>query len=314
MATSSRTVILAALAGNFLVAVTKFVAATLTGSSAMMSEGFHSLVDTSNEVLLLYGEHRAAKPPDELHPLGYGRELYFWSFVVAVMIFGLGAGLSIYEGAEHLRHPEPIADVLIAYVVLGLSFLFEGASWWIAFRAFRAASAELGLVEAARQSKDPPTFTVLFEDSAALAGLLIALAGTFLSSHFAMPVFDGIASIAIGLVLAAVAVFLARESKALLIGERADRATREAIVAVTTADPAVEAVNSLFTVHLGPQQVVAALSVDFRDGLSSEALEAAVERIERTIRRREPEVTALFVKPQARRQPAPAPAGSCRER
>jgi cation diffusion facilitator family transporter len=310
MAHSSRTVILAALVGNLLVAATKFVAAALTGSSAMMSEGFHSLVDTSNEVLLLYGQHRAARPPDELHPLGHGRELYFWSFIVAVMIFGLGAGLSIYEGADHLRRPVPITDPLIAYVVLALSFVFEAGSWWVAFRAFRDSAGGLGLVEAARQSKDPTTFTVLFEDSAALAGLVIAFAGTFLSSHFGMPVFDGIASIAIGVVLAGVASFLARESKALLIGERADRATREAIAAEAAADPAVEAVNSLFTVHLGPQQVVAALSIDFRDGLSAEEIERAVERLEHAIRRREPEVTALFIKPQARSRPAPASAGT----
>lgn len=294
----SKTVVYAALAGNLAIAVTKFIAAYLTGSSAMLSEGIHSMVDTSNEVLLLYGMRRAARPPDLSHPLGHGRELYFWSFIVALLVFALGAGVSIYEGVQHILRPEPTGNHATAFVVLGLSFLFEGVSWRVAVKEFGRTKGELGWIAAMRRSKDPTTFTVLVEDTAALLGLVIAFAGIAAGEFLEMPVLDGVASVGIGLVLAVTAAFLARESKGLLIGEEADPALQSDILAVAAADPAVAAANGVLTVQLGPRQVVAALSAEFDDRLSTSQIEAAVARLERAIRARRPEVSALFVKPQ----------------
>ena len=255
---SSKTAVYAALAGNRLVAATKGVAAALTGSSSMLSEAVHSLVDTGNEVLLLYGMHRAGKQATPEHPVGYGRELYFWSFIVAVLIFALGAGVSIFEGFAHLRNPEPVEQAWINYLVLALAFLFEGISWVVAFRQYRAAMGDMGFFEAFRKSKDPPTFMVLFEDSAALVGIVLAAAGTYASSSLGMPALDGWASIAIGVVLAVVAVLLAGESKSLLIGERADRELSDSILRVAGAQPSVARANGLITVQMAPDQIVAA--------------------------------------------------------
>jgi cation diffusion facilitator family transporter len=296
--TSSRTAVYAALAGNILVAATKLLAATWTGSSAMMSEAVHSIVDSGNEVLLLYGLHRAARRPDAQHPLGYGRELYFWSFIVALMIFALGAGVSIYEGIVHIRHPEPISHPAVNYVVLALAFVFEGASWVVSWRQFSAAKGSLGYYEAVRQSKDPPSFMVFFEDSAALAGIVIAAAGTFAAVRLRQPVFDGIASILIGVVLAAIALLLARESKSLLIGEHADRELSDSILRVAGAEESVTRANGVLTMQLAPDQIVAALSLDFEDHLTAAQIEDAVIDIERKIRAAHPQVVALFIKPQ----------------
>jgi len=218
---SSRTIIYAALAGNLLVAITKFAAAAWTGSSAMFSEGVHSVVDSGNELLLLYGMHRGATRPDHDHPLGYGREIYFWSFVAALLIFTLGAGVSVYQGVTHILHPKPIQNVLVSYIVLVLSALFEGTSWCFTLHKFKGKKRYSELFMAIRRSKDPPSFIVLLEDSAALIGLLIAFAGIYCSVHLNLPVFDGVASVLIGLVLAMTALVLARETKGLLIGERA---------------------------------------------------------------------------------------------
>src|SRR5207302_7473031 len=218
---ASKRVIYAALVGNLLVALTKFLTAGLTGSSAMASEAVHSLVDTGNEVLLLYGLRRAARPPDELHPLGHGRELYFWSFIVTILIFALGAGVSMYEGILHVIAPVPISNPVVNYVVLGLALVLEGTSWGVALKEFRAVKGKRGYFEAVRQSKDPTMFMVLFEDTAALIGVMIALAGIATSETFDLPVLDGAASIGIGVLLGVVAMFLAREAKGLLIGEPA---------------------------------------------------------------------------------------------
>jgi cation diffusion facilitator family transporter len=211
---SSRKVIYAAIADNLLVAATKFGAAAWTGSSAMLSEGVHSVVDTGNSLLLLYGLNRAKRSPDHDHPLGYGREIYFWSFVVAVLVFALGAGVSFYEGAAHVLNPEPIRNPVVNYAVLGLSALFDGATWWIALRNFKGRMKFSSLIGAIHNSKDPPSFMVLFEDSAALIGLFIAFAGTYLSVKLHSPIVDGFASILIGVVLAATAALLAWEPKA----------------------------------------------------------------------------------------------------
>jgi cation diffusion facilitator family transporter len=300
MASSSfKKVIYAALFGNLAIALTKFGAAWLTGSSAMTSEAVHSLVDTGNEVLLLYGIRRGAQPPDEFHPLGHGRELYFWSFIVAVLVFALGAGIAGYHGIERVLHPKPIVDPIINYVVLGFSFLFEGVSWRIAMKEFRAVKGELGYFAAMRQSKDPTSFIVLLEDSAALLGVLIALIGTYASQALDEAAFDGVASIGIGVVLGATAIFLARETKGLLIGESAHPGLTRSIRRIASEQPGIERVNELFTIHLAPRQVVAMLNVHFANTLTAGEVEAAVDMIERRIKSALPEVEAVFVKPQS---------------
>lgn len=298
----SKLVIFAAIAGNLLIAVTKFVAASLTGSSAMLSEGVHSLVDTGNGLLLLYGLHRAARPPDRMHPLGHGRELYFWSFIVALLVFALGAGVAFYEGIIHMLAPEPIENPLVNYVVLGLCMVFEGGSWLVALREFRRSKGDLGYIQAVRRSKDPSVYTVLFEDSAALLGLVIALIGISAAQYFEQPWLDGAASIGISLILGATAVFLARESKDLLMGEPALPDVQTAILSIAQADPAVEQANGVLTVHMGPEQIVAGLSLDFIDHLSAADIETCVERLEARLKAEVPQVTAVFVKPQTTRR------------
>ncbi len=295
---SNKRIIVAALAGNIAVAVAKFVAAVVTGSSAMVSEGVHSLVDCVNEGLLLYGTARADRPADRSHPFGYGRELYFWAFIVALLVLALGAGASLYEGVHHLQHPEPITRPLVNYVVLVASLLFEGASWIVAMRAFRASKGTLGYFEAFRRSKDPTNFTVLLEDSAALIGLLIALAGVSASHLLQEPMYDGIASIAIGCVLALSSLLLARETKALLLGESAHPHVRDAILRIAGEDPAVRTANGVITIQIGPENVIAALSAEFEDALTTPQIEACIDRIESAIKAAYPSVTSVFIKPQ----------------
>ncbi|RCS24993.1 cation transporter [Phyllobacterium salinisoli] len=294
----SRKVIYAALIGNLLIAVTKFIAAFFTGSSAMLSEGVHSLVDTGNELLLLYGLRRAARPPDLSHPFGHGRELYFWSFVVAVLVFALGAGISFYEGVVHILDPVPVRNPLVNYVVLALSALFEGVTWFIALKEFGRKKGRHGYLAAARRSKDPSVFTVLFEDSAALLGLAVAFAGIWAAQMLDMPILDGVASIGISFILAATAAFLARESKGLLMGEPAFPEVQAAVLAIVEADRAVQRANGVITVHLGPDQIVAMISVEFEDRLTAPEIEACVERIESRLKAERTDIVALFVKPQ----------------
>jgi cation diffusion facilitator family transporter len=264
----------------------------------MLSEGVHSLVDTSNELLLLWGMRQAARPPDAVHPFGHGRELYFWSFIVALLVFALGAGVSLFEGVSHLRHPEPMRDPSINYIVLGVSMLFEGTSWYIALREFHATKGSMGYFEAFRKSKDPTTFTVLLEDTAALLGLLIALTGVLCARVFSMPELDGMASIGIAVVLAIAATLLARESKGLLLGEPAHPKLRESLLEIAANDPGVGHVNGVLTVQMGPHTVVAALSAEFEDELTTPQIEQCIRRIENAVRSRHAEVTSLFVKPQ----------------
>lgn len=298
MASASHKVVYVALGGNLMIAIAKFVAAGLSGSSAMLSEGVHSLVDTVNEVLLLYGLHRAGMPPDRSHPFGYGRELYFWSFIVALLVLAAGAGVSFYEGVMHIREPEAIERPWINYAVLGVSFLFEGTSWLVALREFRARKGKLGYFEAFRLSKDPSTFTVLLEDSAALLGLLIALAGVVGAQAFGAPVLDGVASLGIAGVLASFALLLARETKGLLIGEPAHPRVSGSILAIAAADPGVHAANGVLTVQMGPNQVVATLSAEFEDALTTPQIEACINRIEAQAKTIHPELLSLFIKPQ----------------
>ena len=291
-------VIYAALAGNLLIAVTKLGAAAWTGSSAMMSEGVHSLVDTSNQGLLLYGIHRSKQPPDEQHPLGHGRELYFWSFIVALLIFSLGAGVSFYEGIAHIRHPVAVTDPTINYIVLAVSFVFESVTWVIAWRAFSKLRGPLGLIEAVKRSRDPTSFLVLFEDSAALIGILIALAGTASAEWFAMPELDGVASVGIAVLLAATAIFLARESKSLLLGEPAKRAVLAFIRKTVLDNPHVATIGRLVTVHLAPDQIVVALDVSFKDDLLASQIEMDIASLNDQLRTKHPEVVAVFVNPK----------------
>jgi cation diffusion facilitator family transporter len=294
---SSRTAIIAALIGNLLIAITKGIAAAISGSSAMLSEAVHSVVDTGNEVLLLYGQYRAGKPPDRTHPLGYGREIYFWSFVVALLIFALGAGVSFYEGIIHIRHPEPMTRPGLNFAVYAAAAVFEGVSWWFAWRTFQQARGGKGVMEAVRATKDPTTFMVLFEDSAALLGIAIAAIATALSVHFGAPWIDGTGSLLIGAVLATVAVLLARESKALLIGERATDELSDSLLEATRRQPGVRDVESILTSQLSPDQVIATLSVEFDDRLTVPQLEDLIGRIEAELRKEHPDLFRLFVRP-----------------
>jgi cation diffusion facilitator family transporter len=297
-AESSRLVIYAALAGNFLVAVTKLWAALWTGSSAMFSESIHSLVDMGNEFLLLYGLHRANQRPDHDHPLGYGREVYFWSFVVAVLIFTLGAGLSIYEGIHHILDPEPVENVLASYLVLLAAAIFEGCSWVLTLRKFKGGKRYAELPDEVRHSKDPPTFIVLLEDTAAILGIIAAFIGIWLSQHFSEPAWDGVASIVIGVILAATAAVLGQETKGLLIGERARQEVLDSILAEATSLDGVVGANGVLTVHLAPHQILAALSVEFEDELKTPQIEALVIDMETRLHALHPEIVALFIKPQ----------------
>lgn len=262
------------------------------------SEGVHSLVDTSNELLLLYGLRRASAPADAAHPFGYGREIYFWSFIVALLIFALGAGVSLYEGLRHLAHPLPLRDPTVNYAVLGLSFAFEGVSWHASWRELRRAETGGSVLDAIRRSKDPSTFTVFLEDSVALAGLVVAAIGIGLAHALGRPEADALASIAIAILLGAAAIFLARETKALLIGEPAHPHLRTSLLRIAVADRAIANANGVYTAQLGPDRVLAALSAEFRDGLLTEDIEACVCRLEAAIHEAHPEVVALFVKPQ----------------
>ena len=291
-------VVLAALAANLGIAVAKFVAAAITGSSSMLTEGVHSLVDSGNQALLLYGQHRGKRPPDVAHPFGYGRELYFWAFVVAILIFGLGAGVSVYEGWKHIAAPEPLHDPTINYVVLAVAFALEGSSWWIAMREFGAAKGDTGWWAAVKESKDPAGFVVLFEDSAALAGLLVAGVGVWASHAWGDPRIDGAASIVIGAILAVVAVFLAREAKGLLIGERADPAVIARVRAILERHPGIVTVNHVRTIHTAPDSIFVAISADFEDRLTMGEGEAMIEAIEHELKAAVPMLQSIYIRPE----------------
>ena len=298
-AQGSKKVIYAALVGNGLIAVTKFGAAAVTGSSAMLSEAVHSVVDTGNQILLLYGLKRAARPADGAHPFGYGMELYFWTFVVAILIFAVGAGISIYEGISKLLAPHPISSPHVNYIVLAIAMVFEAAAWWVAFKEFNRSKGRLGYLAAVRQSKDPTVFTVLFEDSAAMLGLIAAFIGIFLSDRLGMPALDGAASIVIGLILGGTAVLLAYESKGLLIGEGARPAVIAGIRKIASGKAGIERVNELLTMHLGPRDVLLTLSLDFDDQISAGQVERAISEMESEIKAAYPEVTRVFIEAQS---------------
>jgi len=294
-------VLYGALFANLGIAVAKFVAAGISGSSSMLSEGVHSLVDSGNQLLLLHGQSRAKQPPDRFHPFGYGRELYFWAFVVAILIFAVGAGVSLYEGWVHIADPEPLRDPTINYVVLGIAFLLEGVSWAIAVKAFGAKRGSASWWQAVRRSKDPAGFIVLFEDSAALLGLLIAAVGVWLSHATGDARIDGVASIAIGAVLAAVAMLLAREAKGLLIGESADPALIDAIWTMIEKRREISAVNHVRTIHTAPDSIFVAISADFDDRLTMGEGETLIEAIEAELKNAVPEISSIYIRPEKRR-------------
>jgi cation diffusion facilitator family transporter len=289
-------VLLIALGANVGIAVAKFVAAGITGSSAMLTEGVHSLVDSTNQLLLLYGQKRAAKAPDPLHPAGYGRELYFWSFVVALLVFALGAGVSVYEGIVHLREPEPAVSPLIAYSVLTVAFALEAGSTVAAFRAFDAARAGKSWWKALTGTKDATVVIILLENGAAMAGLVIAGIGLALSQITGNPYFDGAASVLIGVILAAVAIFLAIEAKGLLIGEAASPELIGALRSAATRD-GVTGIGEIVTIHNAPNQIVVAMNVDFDNRMSAGDVERIIDEIERDVRGGHPDVTRIYVRP-----------------
>ncbi len=296
---ASKRVIYAALIGNGAIAVTKFIAASITGSSAMLSEAIHSVVDTGNQGLLLYGIRRAKRPADPQHPFGYSMELYFWTFVVAILIFAVGAGISAYEGIIKLMNPHPVTSPHINYIVLGLAMVFEAVAWWIAFREFRRSKGSLGYLAAVRRSKDPTVFTVLFEDSAAMLGLIAAFLGIALGQALDMPELDGVASIVIGVILALTAALLAYESKGLLIGEGADPQVVAGVREIVQTKQGIERVNELLTMHLGPQDVLLTLSLDFEDRLSAGDVEAAITELEDLIKLAFPQISRVFIEAQS---------------
>jgi cation diffusion facilitator family transporter len=298
---ASKKVIYAALAGNSLIAVTKFAASAITGSSAMLSEAIHSVVDTGNQGLLLFGLRRSRQPADDTHPFGYGRELYFWAFVVAIVIFALGAGVSIYEGVQKLIHPHPITKPLVNFLVLGMAVIFEAGSLYVAVREFNKLRGRLDYLSAVRASKDPAVFTVLFEDAAAMAGLIIAIVGLSLAELFDLPWMDGAASVLIGVILALTAVFLAFETKALLIGESARRELIDGVEQIVASAKSVRGVNELRTMHMGPQDVLLALSLDFEDDLTAAQVKETIYILEMAIKSRFPEAKRLYIEVQSQR-------------
>ena len=295
MASGSRKAVVAALIGNLLVAATKFAAAFFTGSAAMFSEGVHSVVDTGNQGLLLLGLQRAHKPPDEMHPFGYGKELYFWSFIVAILIFAGGAGVSVYEGIHRLHDPRPVQNPLVNYVVLLLALVFEGAAWSVAFKQFNLSRGRRGVLSAVHSAKDPSLFVVLFEDTAAMLGILIAFVGIALGQVTGNPFYDGLASILIGIVLALTAWWLAWETKSLLIGERARPEIIAEIRRIIQTIPDILAVNAVHTMHMGADQIVVAISVDFDDNMTADQVEKKIRHLRQEICRSVPFARHIFI-------------------
>lgn len=287
-------VIYAAIAANLGIAVTKFVVAAISSSSSILAEAFHSTIDTVDQLLLLLGKHRAARPPDERHPYGHGKEFYFWGLIVAIVLFGFGGGVSAYEGIRHLLHPGELRDATWAYVVIGVAFAFEGSSWTIALRELWHEKGDKSLWRAVHESKDPGLYTVLAEDTAALVGLILAFVGVLLTQITGNPVYDGAASIAIGCVLAAVAVFLAYEARSLLVGE-SDAEVARTVRRIAVADPAVRQVGKVLTMQLGPKEILVNVGLQFRRGLGVDEIVLAIARIEDAIKHEHSQVTRVFI-------------------
>jgi len=294
---SSNIAVYSALFANFAIAITKFVAAAVTGSSAMVSEGIHSVVDTCNEVLLLLGIHKSKRPADEKRPFGYGKDLYFWSFIVSLLIFAIGAGISFYEGFSHLKHPTTIKDPFWNYIVLGFALVFDGASLGIALREFNKERGDQSFWQAVKKSKDPTNFVVMFEDAADVLGLIVAFAGVFLGQYFQNAYFDGISSIIIGLILTAVSVVLARESYSLLMGETASPDVLQHVKELASGEPEVIKVTHPRSMFLGPEEIVLVLNAIFIEELSTKQITAAIERIKTNIQNQYPFFKQIVIEP-----------------
>jgi cation diffusion facilitator family transporter len=288
-----------AIGANLAIAVAKFTAAFFTGSAAMLSEGIHSLVDSGNGLLILLGLSRATKPATEEHPFGYGKELYFWTMIVAVLIFAVGGGISLYEGWIHIQKPAPLTDPTWNYWVLGLAVLFEGVACTLAFREFNKTRGDAGFWKALRASRDPAVYAILLEDLAALVGLVIALAGVYFGHLLNNPYFDGGASLAIGVLLIGMAVFMLKETRGLLVGEGIDAATRASLQALAKADPAVQSIKPPLSMYLGPAEAFLALDVRFQQDLTAQQVEDAVGRLEKAIRAKHPEFKRIFVEAES---------------
>jgi cation diffusion facilitator family transporter len=295
---SSKTSIYSALFANLLIAITKFIAGGISNSGAMIAEGIHSVVDTINELLLLLGLHQSKKKADATHPFGYGKELYFWSFIVSILIFGLGGGISIYQGVLHIAHPESLENPTINYIVLGLSIIFEGASLIVAAKHFNQARGETPWWEAVVKSKDPSNFLVLFEDSAAVAGLFIVLICTFLNHQYHLPYLDGVASILVGLVLVAVSAILARESRSLLMGEGIAPETKTKICQLVERDPSVSKVMHILSTYQSPEEILLMLIINFKDDIDTQDLNIAIDRIRATIKGEWQLVRFVIIQPE----------------
>ncbi len=298
---SSKKVILAALIGNFLIFVSKLAAAIYTSSSAMFSEAVHSIVDCGNQVLLLYGIKKADRKPDKDHPFGYGKELYFWSFCVAMIIFAVGAGVSLYEGFHKIYEPAEITSIHINYIVLIVAICFEAYPWKMAYDEFNRRRGDTGMVEAVHESKDPSLFAILFEDTAAMLGLFAALIGLFVGDYFNIPEADGIASVVIGLILASTAAVLAFECKSLLIGEAADPALIDSISDLFEGHPSVDNINEVLTMHFSPNDILLNLSLDFKNNLPAGQVESIITETERDIKQRHPQIKRIFIEAQSQR-------------
>lgn len=295
----ARLSIYSALAANLLIAVTKFIAGAFTNSSSMISEGIHSVVDSINQVLLLYGLKRSRKPPDQYHPFGYGKEIYFWSFIVSILIFGLGGGVSIFQGISHIRQQQPLHNPTWNYVVLGLSIIFEGISFLIASKEFNKARGELSWWKAITTSKDPSSFLVLFEDGAAVVGLSFVLVLMICNHAFGMPYLDGIASIIVGLLLVTVSLILARESRSLLMGEGISEKTRQRIKELAAEDPAVLKVLNILSTYQSPEEVILMLIVALQEDLTTEEITEAIDRVRDKIKKEFTLVHFVIIQPQA---------------
>jgi len=295
----SKGAVIAAVIGNLVVAIAKFIAAAITGSSAMIAEGIHSLVDTGNGGLLLVGLKKSTVPADERHPFGHGKELYFWSLLVAVSIFGIGGGMSVYEGISHLYHPSALENPTVNYIVLAFAMAVEGWSFSIAIRHFWKAKGEMGVWEFIRKAKDPSLYTVVFEDSAAMLGLVVAFIGVFLGHLFENPYFDGGASIIIGLILMAVAFILVVETKGLLLGEGMEADDIASLRRIVESDEGVERAGDILTMYMGPHSVLVNLEVVFKDTLSAEAIHETIHRVESGIIAAHPEVARVYIEVQS---------------
>ncbi|MDP9991330.1 cation diffusion facilitator family transporter [Variovorax boronicumulans] len=304
----SKVAIYGAIGANVAIAITKFVVAGITGSSAMLSEGIHSAVDTFNGVLLLVGLKLSKRPATPEHPFGHGKELYFWSLIVAVLIFGLGGGVSFYEGIQHIRAPEPMRDPTWNYVVLAAAFVFEGTSFLIALKQFRAQAKGTPFWQALDRSKDPTTYTVLAEDSAALVGLLVAALGIYLGHALDMPVLDGVASVVIGVLLAGVAVLLIAQARGLLIGEGIRPETARAIRAIAMEQPSVEDVGHVLSMYIGADEALVIVDVNFKDDISTGEAGDAIAAIETEVRARFPTIRRIFIEATEAPQAGAAPA------